>query len=584
MWNDNTVSSDYLFYKPYASIIARAAMDRSRSPLTIGVFGSWGTGKTTLLSMVQDEIENKAQDKGTLCIRLNAWTFEGYDDAKTALMEALLQSLQEKQPFLPYREKIKNIFSHLNLMKVSSILMSAGLPIALRMLMGATGGTFVSVNTKSTADGLTEMVPKLTSEFTEAAGQNNTMQSIRKFREELESLLQSADVQNIVVLLDDLDRCMPDAIIDMLEAIRLFLTIPKLTFVVAADDDVIKYAVNRKYPDKDNLDLNLAGEYVEKMFQYSLYIPGLSNKDIENNLLLLAARSHLEPSAYSRIIQELHDTRRILDKKRIEADEILSMIVRWNLPVTGGQSALAEDLRIIDQVRGLISFSLKGNPRKAKHFMNTLETKLELGELYFGVNLRKDVLAKLMALREIDPDLFLTLYVWNQGFTTENSQMARMTAEVLGNPAGTSYSEWRKPLVLKWLTSEPVGLEKLRLDRYFYLFRECLPVPGSPMILQSDKAEGIARKEEAPALALASAPVITEPAPQAAVPADVLPEAEKEPAAPGAEEPEAEPPACEAFPEADWNISDAPEEFFDTAEETKSNMPSALEALLYYPI
>ena len=575
MWNDNVASSDYLFYKPYATIIARAAMDRDRSPLTIGVFGSWGTGKTTLLSMVQDEIEHKAADSATLCIRLNAWTFEGYDDAKTALMEALLQSLQEKQPFLPYKEKIKNIFSHLNLMKVSSILMTAGLPIAIRMLLGATGGTFVNVNTKSTADGLTEMVPKLTSEFSEAAGQNTTMQSIRKFRQEMESLLQAAEVENIVVLLDDLDRCMPDAIIDMLEAIRLFLTIPKLTFVVAADDSVIKYAVNRKYPDKENLDLNLAGEYVEKMFQYCVHIPGLTNKDIENNLLLLAARSHLESAAYGRIIQELHDTRRILDKNRIEAEEILSLIRRWNLPILEGQSSLAEDLKTIDQVRGLISSSLKGNPRKAKHFMNTLETKLELGELYFGVNLRKDVLAKLMALREIDPDLFLTLYIWNQGFTTEDAQMARMISEVLGDPAGTSYSEWRKPLVLKWLTAEPLGLEKLRLDRYFYLFRECLPVPGSPMILQSQPAEGIARKEEASALPVAAA------SPAAAVPEG---EAEREPVPVKEEEPGKEAPAREVFPEADWNVSDAPEEFFDTPEERKSDMPSVLEALLYYPI
>ena len=318
MWNDYVASSDYLFYKPYASIIARAAMDRTRSPMTIGVFGTWGTGKSTLLAMVKDEIENRAKDKGSICIRLNAWTFEGYDDAKTALMEALIENLEDKKPFLPFREKIRSIIGHLDLMKISSIAVSAGLPLALRLLMGATGGTFVSVNTKNPADTLTEALPKISSEISQAAGANSTMQSIRKFREEMESLLQGAEVENIVVLLDDLDRCMPDAIMDMLEAIRLFLTIPKLTFVVAADDAIIKYAVNRKYPDKDKLNLNLADEYVEKMFHYPIYIPGLSNKDIENHLLLLAARKHLDDDSYGRIISEFHEKGRILDKNRIE--------------------------------------------------------------------------------------------------------------------------------------------------------------------------------------------------------------------------------------------------------------------------
>lgn len=579
MWNDYVASSDYLFYKPYASIIAKAAMDRTKSPMTIGVFGTWGTGKSTLLAMVKDEIENQAKDKGTLCIRLNAWTFEGYDDAKTALMEALIESLEDKKPFLPYREKIKSIISHLDLMKISSIAVNAGLPLALRLLMGATGGTFVSVNTKNPADTLTEALPKISNEISQAAGANTTMQSIRKFREEMESLLQTAEVENIVVLLDDLDRCMPDAIMDMLEAIRLFLTIPKLTFVVAADDAIIKYAVNRKYPDKDKLNLNLADEYVEKMFHYPIYIPGLSNKDIENHLLLLAARKHLDDESYGRIIQELHETGRILDKNRIEMSEISSMIVRMNLPLLNGQAEFLNDMQITDQIRALISRSLNGNPRKAKHFMNTLEMKLNLGELYFGKTLRKDVLAKLMALREIDPNLFLTLYGWNQGFTIENNEMKKMTEAVFGNPEGTDYPEWRKPLVLQWLCSQPLHIYRLRLDRYFYLFRESLPVPGSPMILQE------ARTGDAPNLSEAADPALDPPTPKMPVqnlPAESSPTSTED----GRQRREAEDLTIsnEEIGKlyAAWNLVEEDEKMPENGD--PSSIPDTLEELLIYPI
>ncbi|WP_367269229.1 P-loop NTPase fold protein [uncultured Flavonifractor sp.] len=84
-------------------------------------------------------------------------------------------------------------------------------------------------------------------------------------------------------MVDDLDRCTPDRIIDTLEAIKLFLSVKKTTFIVAVDQRIIEYAVNIKYPQNDGYAVST--DYIEKIIQLPIKIPELSPKDIENYLL-----------------------------------------------------------------------------------------------------------------------------------------------------------------------------------------------------------------------------------------------------------------------------------------------------------
>ena len=95
MWLDNASDIDILFYEPYARIIADIAKNEQYNPLTVGVFGLWGAGKSTLLKLIGEKL--KSQD-GIICVTINAWMFESYDDAKIAIMEALLQELKEEVP------------------------------------------------------------------------------------------------------------------------------------------------------------------------------------------------------------------------------------------------------------------------------------------------------------------------------------------------------------------------------------------------------------------------------------------------------------------------------------------------------
>jgi predicted KAP-like P-loop ATPase len=71
---------------------------------------------------------------------------------------------------------------------------------------------------------------------------------VETFRKAFDQLLKDAGIKQLVVLVDDLDRCLPDTAIETLEAIRLFVFTSRTAFVVAADEAMIEYSVRKHFP------------------------------------------------------------------------------------------------------------------------------------------------------------------------------------------------------------------------------------------------------------------------------------------------------------------------------------------------
>ena len=111
MWPDKESEIDYLNFGYLVDMVADIATNRNLSPSTIGLYGDWGSGKSSLMKLVRQKIEerNKAAKGGdnevgqlkTLCIEFNGWLFEGYEDAKTSLCGAILDSLADESRFGP---------------------------------------------------------------------------------------------------------------------------------------------------------------------------------------------------------------------------------------------------------------------------------------------------------------------------------------------------------------------------------------------------------------------------------------------------------------------------------------------------
>jgi predicted KAP-like P-loop ATPase len=93
VWSDNETNTDLLRFGYLASAVGRIVRSDRLLPTTVGVFGDWGSGKSSLLKMIQAELE---RDPNVMCLSFDGWLFEGYEDAKTALMGTILDAIEDR--------------------------------------------------------------------------------------------------------------------------------------------------------------------------------------------------------------------------------------------------------------------------------------------------------------------------------------------------------------------------------------------------------------------------------------------------------------------------------------------------------
>lgn len=477
MWLDNASNIDMLFYSPYADTIVNFAKNSTLTPLTIGLYGSWGAGKSSLLQLIRQRIESNGDD--VVCISLNAWQFEGYEDAKIAIMESLLNALNDNKTFIAKcGEKIKGLLSRVDYLKLGKKILKDGAPY----IMGALTGNPLPIALNLSADlanvrNVLGNIKTFKDEYVkDAREQEPQTENVRKFREDFENMLKDVtSVQNLVVIVDDLDRCSPERIVDTLEAIKLFLSVKKTTFIVAVDQRIIEYAVNVKYPQINGFEVST--DYIEKIIQLPIKIPELSPKDIENYLLLLVSQLHLSEESFKTLIAEIYAKKMMLADKSLAISDIESIIADKNCTYNSesNKSTFEKDAAIISKVGPAVSSSLKGNPRQAKRFLNTFFVRKNLATLYFGEEINLEIMAKLLALEIIEIRAFRKLYEWNGNYDGKIKELQEIEEAVAAEKdLGSDYAIWTNPRVIKWLKSDPTKLYEYDLSKYFYLSREAL--------------------------------------------------------------------------------------------------------------
>ena len=101
MWSDNEAKEDLLGFQYLCDGIVSIVKNESLLPATLGVFGDWGGGKSTLIEMVKTHLSTpEEKNAGVVVLSFNGWLFEGYEGAKTALMGTILEELQEHETFV----------------------------------------------------------------------------------------------------------------------------------------------------------------------------------------------------------------------------------------------------------------------------------------------------------------------------------------------------------------------------------------------------------------------------------------------------------------------------------------------------
>ena len=88
MWSDIDSKKDFLNYSEASEIVVNVLKNPSMLPISIGVFGSWGTGKSTILNLIEEKIRVEGNDN-YIIIKFDAWLYQGFDDARAALLEVI---------------------------------------------------------------------------------------------------------------------------------------------------------------------------------------------------------------------------------------------------------------------------------------------------------------------------------------------------------------------------------------------------------------------------------------------------------------------------------------------------------------
>lgn len=339
--NDNPCTRDKLGFDRMADILCRVIKSQPDLPFTIGIFGEWGCGKTSLMKMIQKNLEtdNKElhkidsgvieklisegliKDKTSIEHRVyskedltealkkndftkkaiedilkythfkiktvwfNAWKYDEKEVIWNALIQTIFYTMKNDKKFKDNKEL------HDNLMKISWDFGAYALKFGAKV-----GINYLLKETKPITDALPEGIPlkDITSGdiidkglelISPLFAGDKHFDFINKFEDKFDKLVKKYVEENgrLVIFIDDLDRCLPENAITVMEALKLYLDRGNCVFVIGAESSIVEEGIRQRY--KKNKRLS-AKEYLEKIIQLPFSMRGC-NEDRSLSLLEL---------------------------------------------------------------------------------------------------------------------------------------------------------------------------------------------------------------------------------------------------------------------------------------------------------
>lgn len=400
MWKDSETELDFLDYDYLINVLKDTITNDNLLPASIGVYGDWGSGKSSLMYMCKQRLEQ--EDEKIKCLIFNGWLFESYDDAKSAILGSILDEIsRQKRLTKKAKDILKGLYESVNKFK----LVRNSIKIGTDLLLAGGLGTIVDITINSVLKQMSDNIDGLDiAEVKEAINDelNNKelREDIRKFQQEFERLLEATKISRLVVFIDELDRCSPDTILDTLEAMKLFMFNGKVAFVIGADERHISYAVNSKYKEIEGSQISIGKEYLEKLIQYPIRIPKLNEDEVETYISCLLFQAELPQETFDDIIKKI-DIDRFDDFIQFSLKKVIDeVIIDSSL-----KNKAVECMIIAKQLGSVLSKGLNGNPRQCKRFLNSLDMRIKMAT-YKNKILDRKVLAKIMMLEYIKPNLF----------------------------------------------------------------------------------------------------------------------------------------------------------------------------------
>ncbi|SIK94741.1 P-loop ATPase [Mycobacteroides abscessus subsp. abscessus] len=365
LWDDNPTEDDMLGFGPVVESVVAAVSSLDLDPVTVALQSSWGGGKSSALKLIEKRLR---LTEDYVVVTCDPWE---YDDLPKAEVRALLigqvlQALAVKPSFVGDARKLLK-----------------------RIAWVKVGATITNMVLARTVD-----AEKLVEAFTPNPEEPTSMAG---FRHEFEQLMKdSVGIGKVIVLVDDLDRCSPDSVVAILEAIKVFLSVPKMAFVLAAEEALIRFAIERST--NSGARNTYSDRYLEKIVQLPVRLPTLSREDAETFIALLLAHRRGEPGMRTQALIEHVASRRESGTKPYIGGPYASNV----------QIPHAEDLGLAAQIAQGLSVDKWSSPRAIKRFLNAWGVRVSVAGAR-GADLDLGVTLKLYILEDRFPKSFATL-------------------------------------------------------------------------------------------------------------------------------------------------------------------------------
>lgn len=426
LWTDRPIQSraeDRLNFADYADILADLILT-AETPLTLGIFGPWGCGKTSLMRLIAERLvgQRTPMHRRARTIWFNAWQYERDETALwRALLLHVLEGLRRSDLSEEDARQIEDwrmrLYMDVERTEVGSLQIDwqavgrAALRLGLSFIPGPSTLTELLQLARGDLGAVEDLLKAFRREQVEIHRRRLTL--LEEFQAGFAHLVREYIWSRnglLVLFVDDLDRCLPPRAVEVLETIKLYLDVPGCVFVIAADREVIERAVQSHYG-AGGASLQ-AHHYLDKLVQLPFHLPPL------------------------------------------EAEQILTFI--------------ADHAPWLEGVcREIFAIGLEPNPRVVKRALNIFRLLSDLARLRESTGVMEPVvpalLAKMVVIQTRYPDLYRDLQEYP--ILIQDLEVAAREGTEVRFPVASSSSE-AGTLLEKYLRHRPL-LQMLRLGPSF---------------------------------------------------------------------------------------------------------------------
>lgn len=279
----SSTSEDLLGHKILSNSICET-LEYTEAPFVFGLIGDWGTGKTSILRLVYEKLlSHNTSDKIFIPIWFNAWEYENEDNVALPMLYSIYSNYQNKfQPSEIVKHKFFKVVSTATL-----ALTDIGFRAATKLLVGDSYSL--------------EDITKLYERYSQQLDDTNNplinwADNIGKINKDFSEFLttyaeavtkghKNEKKQQVcfVLIIDDLDRCIPSTAIRILENIKNYFSVNKIIYLIGINSRVINQGVTDKF-NGGSID---GKEYLEKILNFSFYVPAPKNENISEYTIQL---------------------------------------------------------------------------------------------------------------------------------------------------------------------------------------------------------------------------------------------------------------------------------------------------------